>query len=280
MALVHVLYYTDPCCPWSWGAEPSLRRLEAEFDGDVRITYVMGGLAREFQGLGELAEVLEVMAATGMPADPRLWLDRPPSSSYPACQAVKAAGEQGLDGPYLRVLREGFMVGRRALDTAQALVDAARSVEGLNVERFEIGLRSHAIAEAFAADLDRVRSAAPEQHGDRGRLPFPSFELSSEGCEGTSTGDATRPAEAPAGVYGEHRVQPLRDAALAAGAKPAASLPGVEEALARFGRMATAEVAAVCDLPGPRAAAELWRLAGEWRVRAEPTLAGELWSLA
>ena len=57
-----------------------------------------------------------------------------------------------------------------------------------------------------------------------------------------------------------------------------ADRPGVEEALRRFGTLATAEVAAVCDLPGPRAAAELWRLAGEWRVRSERRLTGELWS--
>jgi hypothetical protein len=233
----------------------------------------MGGLAREFQGLGELPDVLEVMAATGMPADPRLWLDRPPSSSYPACQAVKAASEQGLDAAYLRVLREGFMVRRRALDSAQALVEAAREVEGMNVERFEIDLRSHAIAELFAADLDRVRSAAPSEHGDRGRVPFPSFELRGEDGGGGAAGGPVH------GVYGDHQPGALRAAALAAGGEPRA-LPGVEEALARFGRMATAEVAAVCDLPGPRAAAELWRLAGEWRVRADAAPAGELWSLA
>jgi hypothetical protein len=36
----------------------------------------------------------------------------------------------------------------------------------------------------------------------------------------------------------------------------------------------------VCDLPGPRAAAELWRLALEWRVRPRRVLGGELWSPA
>jgi hypothetical protein len=54
----------------------------------------------------------------------------------------------------------------------------------------------------------------------------------------------------------------------------------VEDALRRFGTMATPEVAAVCDLPGPRAPAELWRLALEWRVRAERLGTGYLWSLA
>jgi hypothetical protein len=54
----------------------------------------------------------------------------------------------------------------------------------------------------------------------------------------------------------------------------------VSGALGRFGRMATAELEAVCDLPGPRAGAEVWRLASEWRVRRIPVLAGELWELA
>jgi predicted DsbA family dithiol-disulfide isomerase len=266
MGVVSVVYFTDPVCPWSWAAEPAVRRLQAEFGDRVRITYVMGGLAREFHAPhAELANVLDAVAASGMPADPRLWLDRPPSSSYPACQAVKAAAEQRLDGLYLRVLREGFAVERRALDTAAALVDAARSVDGMNIQRFEVDLRSHAIVEAFGADLDRVRAAAPETHGDHGRVPFPSFELSGE--DGVVHG-----------VYGKHEPQELRAAAIAAGAAPG-PLPGIDEALRRFGRMATAELCAVCDLPGPRAAAELWRLAAEWRVRHQPVLAGELWSL-
>jgi hypothetical protein len=48
----------------------------------------------------------------------------------------------------------------------------------------------------------------------------------------------------------------------------------------RLGRAGTSEIAAVCDLPRPRAAAELWRLAADWRIRHEPVLCGELWSAA
>jgi hypothetical protein len=36
----------------------------------------------------------------------------------------------------------------------------------------------------------------------------------------------------------------------------------------------------VCDLPGPRAPAELWRRALDWRVKAERLGTGYLWSLA
>jgi hypothetical protein len=51
-------------------------------------------------------------------------------------------------------------------------------------------------------------------------------------------------------------------------------------ALRSFGRMATAEVEAVCDLPGPRANAELWRLAADWRVKPVRVLTGTLWEAA
>lgn len=68
---------------------------------------------------------------------------------------------------------------------------------------------------------------------------------------------------------------------MAAGAEPTgAPPPSVEDALRRFGTMATPEVTAVCELPGPRAPAELWRLATEWRVTAERAGSGELWALA
>ena len=251
--MVHASYYTDPACVHSWALEPALRRLEVQFGAEVEITYVMGGLAREF-GPSEpiAAEWLEAAATNGMPVDPRLWTASPPRSSYPACMAVKAAAEQGLDGAYLRRLREGLMCERRKLDHAEAFVAEARAVTGMNVDRFAVDLGSHAILEAFGADLERAR--------DR---PLPSFEVDGHVVAGV------RPYEA------------YRDAVRAAGATAAdAPAPGVEDALRRFGRMATAEVAAVCDLPGPRAAAELWRLAVEWRVRPERRLTGELWSPA
>jgi predicted DsbA family dithiol-disulfide isomerase len=272
---VHVTYYTDPACPWSWAAEPGLRRLQAEFGASLQITYVMGGLAREFQKPVEtMHHVLDACAASAMPVDPRVWLDAPPRSSYPACHAVKAAGEQGLDGPYLRVVREGIMVERRSMDNADGLTEAARRVPGLNVDRFKIDLQSAAIAEAFAADLDRTRAAAPETHTEhRRRVPFPSFEFRAA----ERAGNGSPP---DAAVYDSGDVDELRSAALAAGATAGRALPGVEDALRRYGRLATPEVAAACDLPGPRAAAELWRLASEWRVRAERVLSGELWQAA
>ena len=253
---VRLRYHTDPACPGSWAAEPVLRRLMVEFGADLSITYVLGGLAREYEAPYEsrVMEWLEHADRSGMPFDPRLWAEGPIRSTYPACMAVKAAAEQGPEaaGRYLRALREGLMCFRRRLDAKEALVEEARGA-GLDVARFRIDLDSNAIVEAFAADLEATRA-----HGRE--LPF--FVVGDDG-----------PVCGPG--------DDLRAALAQAGARPAGEpSPDVPAALARFGRMATAEVEAVCDLPGPRANAELWRLAAEWRVRPVRVLIGTLWEAA
>jgi hypothetical protein len=82
-------------------------------------------------------------------------------------------------------------------------------------------------------------------------------------------------------VYGDGEYGDYKRAAEAAGAAPSGeSPPGVTGALRRFGRMATREIEEVCGLRGPRAEAELWRLATEWQVQPLRVITGELWELA
>ena len=72
MGAVHVTYYTDPACPFSWAVEPALRRLVVEFADDLSITYAMGGLAREFRKpIETMRHVLEAAAEQGL--DGPLW---------------------------------------------------------------------------------------------------------------------------------------------------------------------------------------------------------------
>ena len=266
MTVVHVTYYTDPACPWSWAAEASLRRIQGEFGDGVAITYVMGGLAREFKRPVETARhVLDASAASGMPVDARLWLGDAPRSSHPACLAVVAAGEQGLAGPALRRLREGLMLERRRLDTPEALLEALRTVPRIDPARLRSDLASSAILERFGADLERVRAAAPEHHNAAGRVPFPSFEVEGAG-----------------GVYDEE-VTPDALSALVrrAGGEPA-ERPDVPAALRRWERLALPEVAEATGLGGAgnvfRAAAELWGLALDYRARPERVGSGVMWS--
>jgi putative protein-disulfide isomerase len=284
---VEVRYYTDPACSSSWSIEPLIRRLEAEFGDSLSWTYVMGGLARDYTkghedpeaGIGGMQAVypglvrhwLDVADQGGMPMDPRLWTEGPITSTYPACMAVKAAAEQGGDSAahMLRALREGLMCFRRKLDGTEALVEEARRAR-LDVERFRVDLGSHAIVESFGTDLEEVRDvpsgvAAVLTVGGRSRVPLPSIVFGGRSHA----------------VWGVGSYEAYRDAALASGAEAVSGpRPSVLEALQRWGRLATREVEAVCGLPGPRASAELWRLAADWEVRPLRVLTGELWELA
>jgi putative protein-disulfide isomerase len=268
VSTIHTLYYTDPVCPWSWAFEPSFRRLLWEFEGQLEVEYVMCGMRRAVEDPVHVAlQALEAAATSGMPVDARIWLDHPPGSSHPACIAVRAAAEQGAAGPYLRRVREGLFCRRRKLDNADALAEEARGVAGIDLDRFRIDLRSNATLEAFGADLERAKAVPAEHHAEGSeRVKLPSLEF--RGADG-----------AVRGVYGYSEYDLVKDAVLAAGASPAdRAPPSIGQALDRFAPMATAEIAAVCRLPGPPAPAELWRLAREWRLRAEPVMTAELWS--
>ena len=131
---------------------------------------------------------------------------------------------------------------------------------GLDRERFEIDLRSNAIIEAFGADLDEVRATEPP-------LPLPTAVLI--GAD-----------EEPHEVRGAQPYDDYRAAALAAGATPREQRrPEPLEAIERFGRCATAEVAELSGRPRPVLEAELWALAREWRLKPVPVLTGTLWEL-
>ena len=260
-----------------------------EFGADIAWTYVMGGLARDYGASGGraagspetpsdgaatpvrlVAEWLRAAEESRMPIDPRLWLEGPISSTYPACMAVKAAEEQGGDaaGAYLRALREGLLCFRRKLDTTEALVEEARRSR-LDVERFRVDLSSHAIVEAFGNDLERSRMPPAElESADSERIPLPTISLEGEGGE-TRWLFGARP-------YEEYRAA-AEEAGAAESGEPA---PEPLQALRRFGRMATREVEEACRMPTTRAASELWRLAGEWSARPVRVLTGYLWEAA
>ena len=260
MAAVPATVLTDPYCPWSWAAEPQLRRLQVEFGASLAFTFVIVGLHRAIEpsDAGALAlATVDAAAESGMPADPRVFMRDPPRSTHPAGLAVAAVKEQADPAPYIRRLREAIFLEGRRMDSGPALLDAARetvpALPGLDLDRLQVDFGSNAIVEAFGADIEQGRG-----------VTTPAYRFG-----------------VGALVEGYGPYERLREAALEAGASPVSDgRPSVEDALRTCGRLATPEVAAACDLPGPRAPAELWRLALEWRVKPRRVFGGELWEPA
>jgi len=235
----------------SWGNEPNMRRLMAEFGDSLDWKLVMGGLARDYKGheRGALLRWVEEAAEIEMPLDPLLWKDSPISSTYPACIAVKAAGEQGLEAQtrYLRVLREGLMCFRRKLDSLEPFVEEARRAR-LDVERFRVDAASHSMLEKFGADLELTRDVPPGSPRED-RVPFPTMRIGERW------------------FFGRAPYDELAAAADDAGATRASGAISVDDAFTRFERLSAKEVEVLCGLAGPLAWAELWRRATEWLVR-------------
>ena len=239
-----------------------VRRLMADFGSELDFRYVMGGLAREWspdEQAGQIVEWLEESERSRMPLDPLIWKTAPLKSSYPASMAMKAATDQGKAEPYLRALREGIFCERRKLDTPDALTDLAGRT-GLDVDRFKIDIASNHVVEEFGNDLEIARAG-------RERVVLPTLYFTGE--------DAARHD-----VYGAAPYEEYREAAKQAGATPGDEQLTVQQALERFGRMATREIEEVCRLKGPRAEGELWQLALDFEVRPTRVLTGWLWEPA
>jgi len=173
-AAVYITYYTDPLCSWSWAFEPQWRRLRYEFADQLHWTNRMGGLIANWQQysdpLNDISRPVQmgpqwfqVRTLSGMPIEERIWFEDPPTSSYPACIAVKAAERQGrtLGEIYLRRLREAVMIERRNIARREVLFDLARELcalqKAFDFSQFERDLDNPTTVEAFRSDLQDAR---------------------------------------------------------------------------------------------------------------------------
>jgi len=125
-ANLQIEYFTDPLCCWSWAFEQPWRSLRAVLGDHLTWHYRLGGLIPSWDRYedplhnvhrpAQMAPLwFEVRQLTGVSLDERIWQEDPPSSSYPACLAVKAAELQSPQAADLLLgrLREAVMVQRQ-----------------------------------------------------------------------------------------------------------------------------------------------------------------------
>ena len=127
-----------------------------------------------------------------------------------------------------------------------------RAATGLDVQRFRIDLGLERHRGGLRADLEETRSS-PHGAREAGRLDRGHTARAASGSR--SRRCAVRRDGATSTAAGRRRsYEDWRAAAIAAGAPPRTARAPTRSRAERFGRLATAEVEAVCDLPEPAAA--------------------------
>lgn len=169
--MLDITYHTDPICCWSWAFEPVWRRLVQEHGAVVNVRYCLAGMVRDWASYDDPLQFVsrpsqmgpicvQVRHMAGVTINDRVWAMDPPSSSWPACVAVKAAAIQGpaAEQAYLHAVRRALMLDGRNIARRDVLVavamELARATPGLlDSERFAADLDDAEPVEAFRRDL-------------------------------------------------------------------------------------------------------------------------------
>ena len=278
MAILYADYFTDPLCSWSWGNEPIYRRLREEFGGQIAWTHRMGGLmekrSEDFDPEEMARHQEEASLATKMPVDVSFWLEHPPTSTFPACYAVKAVGFQShdLEDLFLRRLREGFLTEKRRLDDVEEILKLASEIPGIDVDQLRKDMKSEEVLEAFHKDYEAARNPLPEardikDEDGRKRYSFPTLILwAFDGQYKILDGDNT---------YEEY-IDAIKVLTPYMERLP---LPSIEDFVRKYKRVATQEVVVVCNVSWEEAERTLEALASRSILRKRPVGHFCMWEL-
>lgn len=172
---INITYYTDPLCCWSWAFEPEWQQLIQSLGAGIRYRYVMAGLLPDWKHYhDELFSVtrpvqmgpvwMQAAHLSGRYIYDKIWFEDPPSSSYPACIAVKAAAMQSFTAGelYLQYTRQAVMAEGVNISKETELVHIAEKLSGnvkgiINAARFKKDLYSDEARQAFKDDVQEVK---------------------------------------------------------------------------------------------------------------------------
>ena len=169
--------------------QPPLERLIGEHSEHITIEYCMGGMIPDWTEFSDPLNSIHKPAQmgpmwmqaghlTGRPIDDMIWMSDPPSSSYPACIAVKTAQMQSPEAGKQMLFRlsEAVMRDRKNIAKTEVIAEVAESLakdqpEVFSFEHFKKEYNGDLSRDAFRKDLQTVKL------NKIGR--FPTFTISS-----------------------------------------------------------------------------------------------------
>lgn len=270
MAPVTITEFTDPGCPFAWSAEPSRRRIAWLYGEQIDWRLRMVGLAddpgvytsRGFTPERQSQSFARLAHRHHMPMDtaprPRM------AATVPACRAVVAVRRHRPDreAAMLRALRVRHFSGSLLDEPATLLAAAQRT--GIDPAELQRWMAEPETEGLLQEDLALARDPTPgalalahklARSGDGHRYTCPSYEIARNGSQ------VAVPGFQPLAAY------EVALANLAPSARRRPNPESVHQVLEWAGEpLATAEVAAVCEIDLDEARQELGRVAEEEHI--------------
>lgn len=161
-----LFFYHDPMCSWCWGYRPVSDRLVSSLPDDVRLVKIVGGLAPDsddpmpqnlLEGLPKAWHKIHELLGTEFNFD--FWSKcKPRRSTYPACRAVLAAGNQDKYDPMIDAIQRAYYLRAMNPSDTETLELLAGELE-LDAEQFARDIRSAEIEAELKRQVDFSRQS-------------------------------------------------------------------------------------------------------------------------
>jgi putative protein-disulfide isomerase len=177
-AVLH--YIHDPMCSWCWGFRRTWQELQRRLPGDIRLQYVLGGLAPDSDEPmpEETRHYLQqtwrkIRDTLGAEFNFAFWERcQPRRSTYPACRAVIAAGRQDAGRAMIEAIQKAYYTRAMNPSDDDTLITLAGEL-GLDEARFAADLGSPETQQELLRQIAHGRAL--------GAQGFPSLVLEVDG---------------------------------------------------------------------------------------------------
>ncbi len=157
-------------CSWCWAFKPTWDRVKEALLGQIKVNYLLGGLAPESNQLmpiktrkyvkGNWKRIQEMIPDTRFNYD--FWTScEPRRSTYPACRAVICAKTQHPDFENLMIygIQKSYYLEAQNPSNDDVLINIAESL-GLDTDKFRIDLKSSQVNEILLDEIKLTKSMA------------------------------------------------------------------------------------------------------------------------
>jgi putative protein-disulfide isomerase len=167
--MIQIYYILDPMCSWCWGFRETFLAFQQKISAarPVDWHYLMGGLARDSGDPmpDEMCRYVQgqwhaVSERCGVTFNYDFWTScQPRRSTWPACRAVIAAGQQGDDHKVamIEAIQRAYYIEARNPSDLDTLCALAAEI-GLNASQFLSDIESEKTADLLRRDRDACRT--------------------------------------------------------------------------------------------------------------------------